>query len=60
MVLGTLRRVPGVVRADPVTGGDETLADWHDCLVEVSRPGIAQDLGRTVVNDGFALSELVL
>lgn len=60
VVLSTLRRVSGVVSADAVTGGDETLADWHDCLVEVSHSGIAQDLGRAVVNEGFALSELVL
>jgi ABC-2 type transport system ATP-binding protein len=58
-VLTALRAVPGVVRADAVAVRGSNVTDGHDYLLEVERPGIAPQLGRAVIQHGFALAELV-
>jgi len=58
-VLITLREIPGVVQARVLTTSKENGEGWHDYVVELRHPGVAQDLVRAVVNGSFALMELI-
>jgi ABC-2 type transport system ATP-binding protein len=62
-VLAGLRNVAGVVAAEVQAAAPAASADLMDTgsyLVDTaSRPGIAEDMARSVVGHGFALAELV-
>lgn len=57
-VLGVLRQVPGVVRAEIDPGAAARASAGHRYLVEGSRDGLAEKLSSAVVGHGFALAEL--
>jgi ABC-2 type transport system ATP-binding protein len=57
-VLGVLRQVPGVVRAEIDPGAAAHASDLHRYLVEGARRGLAEKLSSAIVGHGFALAEL--